>query len=174
MKYGKSREYQEKEREAAAIRRDIFTAQECIRDALHRYLKKKLRAKSKKQAADMSVFDDIKDYTSREQIRDDYGWEIITEAEMDRRMELWDLREQYVNEQGKYSDRVTEMLERAMRYCGDTFIEILNEFDAMKQRRDDEIREIEKRNAEIDYERYIAGLRCGGGNESNEGGNNVE
>ena len=174
MKYGKSQEYQEKEREAAAIRKDILTARECIKDALHRYLKKKLRAKSKKQAADMSVFDDIKDYTSREQIRDDYGWEIITEAEMDRRMELWDMREQFVNEQGKYSDRVTEMLERAMRYCGDTFIDTLNEFDAMKERRENEIREIEKRNAEIDYERYIAGLRCGVSNESNEGGDDVE
>lgn len=173
MEYSKSREYQEKEREAAAIRKDIYTAQECIRDALNRYLKKKLRARSKKQAADMSVFDDIKDYTSREQIRDDYGWEIITEAEMDRRMNLWDLREQYVNEQGQYQDRVTEMLTRAMNFCGAAYVDTLDEFDAMKQRREDEIREIEKRNAEIDFERYIAGLRCGGSNESDEGGENI-
>ena len=55
MKYRKSQEYTEKEREAAQIRKDILTARSYINDAILRYKKKMLRARSKKQAEDLSV-----------------------------------------------------------------------------------------------------------------------
>ena len=97
MEYGKSREYLDKEREAAKIRKDILTARSIITDGINRYIKKMLRARSKKQAEDLSVFDELKDYTGIEDIRNAYGWGFITEAQMDRLMEMWEAREKYID-----------------------------------------------------------------------------
>ena len=159
MEYGKSQEYLDKEREAAKIRKDILTARGIITDGINRYIKKMLRARNKKQAEDLSVFDELKDYNGIEDIQNAYGWDIITRAQMDRLMEMWEAREKYIDESGKFTDRVTEMLYRIRNLCGDEFAETLDEFDAMKARRDAEIKAIEKRNAEIDYEMYIRGLK---------------
>lgn len=158
MKYSKSQEYTDKEREAAQIRKDIITARSYINDAILRYKKKMLRARSKKQAEDLSVFDELKDYRNQEDIRNAYGWDIITEAQMDRLMQMWEARENLIDEQGRFSDRVTEMLTHALNCCGELFLSKLEEFDEMERKRKEEILEIEKRNAEIDYQRYIAGL----------------
>ena len=159
MEYGKSQEYLDKEREAAKIRKDILTARSIITDGINRYIKKMLRARNKKQAEDLSVFDELKDYNGIEDIQNAYGWDIITRAQMDRLMEMWEAREKYIDESGKFTDRVTGMLYRIRNLCGDEFAETLDEFDAMKARRDAEIKAIEKRNAEIDYEMYIRGLK---------------
>ena len=159
MEYGKSQEYLDKEREAAKIRKDILTARGIITDGINRYIKKMLRARNKKQAEDLSVFDELKDYNGIEDIQNAYGWDIITRAQMDRLMEMWEAREKYIDESGKFTDRVTGMLYRIRNLCGDEFAETLDEFDAMKARRDAEIKAIEKRNAEIDYEMYIRGLK---------------
>ena len=159
MEYGKSQEYLDKEREAAKIRKDILTARGIITDGINRYIKKMLRARNKKQAEDLSVFDELKDYNGIEDIQNAYGWDIITRAQMDRLMEMWEVREKYIDESGKFTDRVTGMLYRIRNLCGDEFAETLDEFDAMKARRDAEIKAIEKRNAEIDYEMYIRGLK---------------
>lgn len=159
MEYSKSREYSDKEREAAEIRRDILTARSIISDGINRYIKKMLRARSKKQAEDLSVFDELKDYNNTEDIRNAYGWDIITEAQMDRLMEMWEAREKFIDESGRFSDRVTEMLRHLQSICGCEFSEVLEEFDAMKARRDADIKAIEKRNAEIDYEMFIRGLK---------------
>lgn len=158
-KYSKSQEYKDKELQAAEIRNDISTARSIIADGISRYKKKMLRARSKKQAEDLSVFDELKGYNNREDIRDAYGWDLITETQMDRLMEMWDARENLINEQGKFENRVTEILDRAMRLCAEPYLQILEEFDEMKERREKEIRTIEERNAQVDYERYIAGLR---------------
>ena len=149
----------DKEREAAKIRKDILTARGIITDGINRYIKKMLRARNKKQAEDLSVFDELKDYNGIEDIQNAYGWDIITRAQMDRLMEMWEVREKYIDESGKFTDRVTGMLYRIRNLCGDEFAETLDEFDAMKARRDAEIKAIEKRNAEIDYEMYIRGLK---------------
>jgi len=159
MEYGKSREYMDKEREAAQIRKDIHTARDIITDGINRYIKKMLRVRSKKQAEDLSVFDELKDYNSIEDIRNAYGWDFITEAQMDRLMEMWEAREKYIDASGKFSDRVTKMLFRIRDLCGGEFAEFLEDFDAMKARRETDIKAIEKRNAEIDYEMYIASLK---------------
>lgn len=159
MKYGKSKEYKEKEQEAAEIRKDISTARSIIYDGISRYKKKMLRARSKKQADDLSVFDELNDFNSREDIRDSYGWGFITETKMDRLMQMWDAREKLINDKGKFENRVTEMLERASLICAEPYIEILDEFEIMERKREEEIKSIEKRNAEIDYQRYIAGLK---------------
>ena len=66
-----------------------------------------LRARNKKQAEDLSVFDELKDYNGIEDIQNAYGWDIITRAQMDRLMEMWEAREKYIDESGKFTDRVT-------------------------------------------------------------------
>lgn len=156
--FSPSKDYQEKEQEAKAICKDISTAQNIIYDGIARYKKKQLKARSKKAAEDTSIFDVLNDYPCKESIRDDYGWELITAAEMNRRMHLWDMRELYVDKSGRYNDRVTEMLSRAAAHCAEEFIEILNEFESMQRQLHDDLKRIEQENRENSYKRYIEGL----------------
>ncbi len=146
-------DYQEKKREAKSIQKDILTARGIIGNGILRYKKKRLRARSKKEAEDLSVFDILDGYDYKEQIRDDYGWDLITETEMQKRMHLWDMREQYVKKSGQFSDRVTQILERAANCCGEEFLEVLEKFNAIKRRREADIARIERENRDNDYKR---------------------
>jgi len=100
--------------EVKAIRKDIAAARGIIADGRTRYIWKMLKARSLKQAEDLSVFDELDGYESRQEIHDAYGWESITETQMDRLMHLWDMRAEKINASGKFEDRVTQMLTRAM------------------------------------------------------------
>ena len=99
-------------REIEALRKDIRTAEEYIADAIARYRKAKMKARSKAKANGEDPFYELKDYSSREDIHNAYGWELISEKEMDRLMELWDLREKSKTP-NIYTDRVIEMMEAA-------------------------------------------------------------
>ena len=88
--------------EIKALRRDLETAQEGIQEAIARYRKVKLRARSKKQANSPDVFAELDAYSSQEDIRTAYGYEMISESEMDRLMNLWELREQSKQAEGPY------------------------------------------------------------------------
>lgn len=135
-----------KDREMAAIQKDVMRATEYIQDALARYRKTKTRAKSKK-AAQENPFAELEEYESREQIQDAYGWEFITEAKMDRLLELWDLREQGGGQgDGIYRDRVTEMLERAAATVGAEYAELLAEYAMEKHKREQEAEEVAREN----------------------------
>ena len=83
---------------------------------------------------------ELADYTSREDIRDAFGWGMISEREMDRLMHLWVLREKS-NSKSVLEDRVTEMLEQAIRACGSSYDEELLEYDAKRSKM---LREAEK------------------------------
>lgn len=87
-----------------SLRRDVETAQEIIQDAIGRYRKQKLRARSKAKANAADVFSELDEYSSIEDIRNAYGYEVITEHEMDRLMNLWELREQSHEKEGPYTD----------------------------------------------------------------------
>lgn len=115
-------------REIAAIRKDILTARGAIADALARYRKQKLRARSKRKAEE-NPFAELDDYRSKTDIQDAYGNDFISEATMDRLIELWDLREKSTKNDGQYHDRVTEMLQVAMNAVGETYIDQLQEHD---------------------------------------------
>jgi hypothetical protein len=157
-KYEPSAEYREKEREAKALRKDVSTACAVIADGILRYKKKMLRARSKKQVDDPVLFAPLDDYSSKREIQDAYGWEYISESEMDKLNALWDAREQYINAQGRFTDRVTEMLERAMNNCGGEYEDALDEFADMERRSNADLARIERENRENSYKRYIAGL----------------
>ena len=66
-----------------SLRRDVETAQESIQDAIGRYRKRKLRARSKAKANAADVFSELDQYSSMEDIRNAYGYEVITEHEME-------------------------------------------------------------------------------------------
>ena len=136
----------------AAIRKDIKTAKSYIADALARYRKAKLKAKSKKKAGE-DPFAELAEYESRQQIQDAYGWDFITEAKMDRLLELWDLREQGAKEDGVYHDRVTEMLERAMRGVGDEFADVLFDYDQRRRAMEREAEAVARENNERTWQR---------------------
>ena len=66
------------------LRADLRKASELITNAVIRYRKEKLKKKSMKKAEEDDAFAELEDYTSRENIRDCYGYDMITEKEMDR------------------------------------------------------------------------------------------
>lgn len=107
--------------EIKALRRDLETAQEGIQEAIARYRKVKLRARSKKQANSPDVFVELDAYSSQEDIRTAYGYEMISASEMDRLMNLWELREQSKQTEGPYRDRCVEMLELAGQAVWDAY-----------------------------------------------------
>jgi len=123
-------DFKQQQREAAAIRTDISKAYKAISDAKARYIKAKLKAKSKKQTEELeTLFADLEDYASKQEIQDVYGYGDITLTEYDRLCNLWDAREEYTKQNGIYSDRVVEMLNKAAARLGDDYQEILYEAD---------------------------------------------
>jgi len=153
-----SSEWRAKEREFKEIRKDIYTARNVIADGLARYKKKMLKARSKKQAEDLSVFAVLDGFSSKLDIQNAYGYADITEDEMRRLYELWDLREEKITADGRFEDRVTQMLKRAMENIGEEFLDMLSDFDDMA-RQDKEARlRIETENAINNNIRYQAGL----------------
>ena len=124
-------DYKTQQREAAAIRADMTAAYKIMQDAKTRYIKTKLKARSKKQAADAAqMFAELDDYGSLEGIQDCYGYGDITLTEYDRLCTLWDEREQFNKASGQYKDRVIEMIDKAMSLIGDDYQEILGDADA--------------------------------------------
>lgn len=116
-------------KEAEALKKDIQTAQTAIKDAIARYRKVKLRARSKAKANGESPFRELEDYSSIEDIRNAYGYEMISEEEMERLMALWELREQADRKSGPYADRVTEMLELASQAIWKAYGEKVIQYD---------------------------------------------
>lgn len=116
-------------KEAEALKKDIQTAQTAIKDAIARYRKVKLRARSKAKANGESPFRELEDYASIEDIRNAYGYEMISEKEMERLMTLWELREQADRKSGPYTDRVTEMLELASQVIWKAYGEKVMQYD---------------------------------------------
>lgn len=125
------------------IKKDRDTARKYIKDALARYRKDKTRSRSKAKAED--PFADLEPYSSREDIRDAFGWELITEKEMDRLIKLWDLREESKNKT-TLEDRVTEMLEQAFRACGSEYDEEIMSYEEKRAKQWHEAERIAREN----------------------------
>lgn len=149
--------FREQKREISAIQKDIGTARGVIADGIARYKKVRLRVRGKK-AAEENPFADLVNYNSREDIRNAYGWEIITEHEMDRLMALWDAREKSLASDKKYEDRVTQMLERALNAIGDEYMDQLLDFQEMERQMEAEAEHIARENRQRDWERKHGGV----------------
>lgn len=153
-----SADFLSQQRAANGIRKDIATARGLIADCLARYKKKMLHARSKKQAEDLSMFAELADYNRKEEIQEAFGWDFITEKQMEHLNDLWDARENVIANKGRYADRVTQILESAMANCGDVFADTLEEYDGLVRRDNEDRIRIERENRENSYKRYIAGL----------------
>lgn len=101
--------------ELEALEANLRKASELITGAVIRYRKEKLKKKSLKAAEEDDQFAELADYPTRESIRDCYGYDMITEAEMDRLFYLWDLREEQKQKKKStvYEDEITKMLHQA-------------------------------------------------------------
>ncbi len=149
-------DFRARQREIRAIQKDISTARGIIVDGIARYIKQRLRLRNKK-AAEENPFVDLEGYNSKQAIQDAYGWELITEAEMDRLNALWDAREASLSVAGKYEDRVTQMLERALTGIGDEYIDQLMDFQELERKMQAEAERIARENRQRDWERRYGG-----------------
>lgn len=128
--------------ELEALRANMRKAGEMITGAVIRYRKEKLKKKSLKAAEEENEFAELEDYTTREEIRNCYGYDMITEAEMDRLFYLWDLREEQrkKKQSAVYEDAVTKMLHQAANAIEDIYRDRKEEleeieFNAMSEAR---------------------------------------
>ena len=148
-------EAKEKAREIKSIQKDLDTAADVIRDGIERYRKKKLKARSKAAANSENPFAELDGYESKQQIQDDYGWDIITEARMDKLMELWDLREESKKQSADsgYHDRVTELLEQALRGMGEDLWEQIFDYKEEQKKLRQEAEAVARENNERTWHR---------------------
>ena len=99
------------------------------------------------------LFADLADYQSETDIQDSYGYGCISEKEYGRLIDLWRKREQYVAGNGKFADRVSELVETAMNSIGERYIDFLTETEYAEQVRQNRMIEIECENAVNTYNR---------------------
>jgi len=113
---------------------DLRKVSELITSAVIRYRKEKLKKKSLKKAEDENAFAELDDYTTRENIRDCYGYDMITEAEMDRLFYLWDLREEQRRKKKSevYEDQVTKMLQQGLNAIEDKYRDRKEELEEIR------------------------------------------
>ena len=120
--------------ELEALKANIHKANELIAGAIIRYRKEKLKKKSLKEAETENAFAELDEYSTRESIRDCYGYEMITEAEMDRLFYLWDLREEQQQKKKSevYEDAVTTMLHQASNAIEDKYRDRKEELEEIR------------------------------------------
>lgn len=146
-------------REIESLKKDIRTAQALITDAINRYRKKKLNAKSKAAASSADVFAELDDYQSEESIRDAYGWDVITEKEMERLMNLWKLREESNSKSDVYNDRITEMLNYACESVFSKYEEQIWEYNSKISQMHKVAEEVARENYKNDVQKIRDSLR---------------
>lgn len=117
-------------------------ANELITGAVIRYRKEKLKKKSAKAAEEENAFYELDDYPTRESIRDSYGYDMITEAEMDRLFYLWDLREEQAQKKKTtvYEDAVTKMLQQASNAMEEKYRDRKEELEEIRWKAEEEAR----------------------------------
>ena len=148
--------FRSKKREIQAIQKDIATVRGIIADGQARYIKQLLRLRSRKAVA-KNPFADLDGYNSKKDIQEAYGWEIISEAEMDRLNALWDARETSLSATGQYEDRVTKMLEKALDSVADEYIDLLADFRELERRMEANAERIARENRQRNWERSHGG-----------------
>lgn len=132
-----------KRAEISNIEKDMDTARKYVRDAIARYRKDKTRSRSRAKAEDPFV--DLAEYTSRQDIQEAFGWGLISEKEMDRLWNLWDLREQSKSKKD-LDDRVTMMLEAALNNIGSMFLDEVLDYKAKRSKMRHEAERVAREN----------------------------
>jgi hypothetical protein len=124
------RDFNDIQNEARSIRANIQTAYKLIKDAKARYVKQKLRLRSKAHTeASETLFKDLGEYDSLNDIQEVYGYDGITLAEHDRLVSLWGQREEFEKSGKVYNDRVVEMLDKAAARLNEPYQDFLDDYD---------------------------------------------
>lgn len=76
---------------------------------------------------------------------------------MDRLNALWDAQEASLSADGKYEDRVTRMLEKALSSVTDEYIDRLMDFQELERRMEADAERIARENRQRDWERSHKG-----------------
>lgn len=133
-------------RAVEALKKDIQTAQDSIQDAVSQLPGKPSCVPAQAKSHSEDIFRPLEEYDSQVDIQNAYGYEMITETEYDRLMELWELRAQSVQKAGPYKDRVVEMLELAARAIWDAYGESVAAYDEKVSQMHREARRIAQEN----------------------------
>ncbi len=153
-------DYNDIQKQATEAKKIVSTVQRMISEAAAQYKKKKLKARSKAQANDMALmFADLEPYQSIEQIREAYGWELITDTERAHLMELWELREKTVAANGKYRDAVTDVLDTAIRNAYAPYVNLLEVAERMAALIEERKKESLRQEIAFQREMYLQGLQ---------------
>lgn len=106
------------------------TALDLIADAKARYIKQKVKAKSRKLTKERNAllnspkYEVLNDFRYREDINTAFGFALITSREQERLLDLWDEREEiieHIDANGFFGDDVTEALGNAIDYLKEYF-----------------------------------------------------
>ncbi len=123
-------DYGKAKREVDSLQKDIAEAKRIVNAALQGYVKQRLKARSKKEAEDAAaMFAELEYYEDLNGIQDAFGYGDISEAERQRLVNLCELRENFDKQSNKYTDRITEMIDKAIRRIGDEYQEQLGAFE---------------------------------------------
>lgn len=147
------------------IKKDLNQAANIIKDGIARYKKSKLRSRSKKQAEDLkTMFADLEQYGSQQEIQDAYGYDIISEREFRRLNDLWEMRKKYANEKMEFEDRVTQILDYAINHIYDPYIDDIENVEAAVRTEENERKAIRDRlrreRQEFEYDQYIKSIKA--------------
>ena len=155
-KVGMTDEEAEEDAEIKKIKKAVSVARNAIHDAKQRYVKQRLKLK-KKSDADGDPFAELAEYNTREDIRDCWGWGMITEAQMDHLMELWDAREESRRKSANaaYCDYVTNILDAAWYEAGQVYAERIEAHDKWEEQRRKEAEKIARENNERTRKREL-------------------
>lgn len=152
--------FKEEQKEVIALEKDILKARSLIRDAMARYKKTKLKARSKKQAENIEeMFGELKLYNFDErELLDAYGYGCISEKEYERLRERLRLYQEFISENGKFKDRITDMLEYALISIEDPYRSRIEAYNEMKAAVDKSKKEALEREVAFEREKYLRGL----------------
>lgn len=122
-------EAKEERREVEALKRTFGLPRTASRTRLPATARPSCAPAARLRPSSEDIFLPLEEYSSRTDIQDAYGYEMISETEYDRLMTLWELREQSSRKDGSYTDRVVEMLEVASRDIWDAYGDPVMEYD---------------------------------------------
>ena len=145
--------WKDRTREYEKQQKDVTSTILLLKDAKHRYIKEKTRAKSKKQAEDMkAVFAELEQYNySYSCIQEVYGYGGISYDEFKRLTDLLERKEKYVTPSFDFKDDVSDLLDRAITYIANIYEKEWEEYE--QDKKDLEEHNYERMLSEWDYEK---------------------
>ena len=124
--------------ELEEVYKNVTKAADLIDKAKIQYIKRQIAARNKKQVAEQEEFyADVKDFQRIDDIRDLYGWGIISDDEMHHLIDKWEAYQTAKKQNNQYKDAVTEMMDMAASHLYEKYSEELDEYKTLKKEIDE-------------------------------------